>query len=33
MSETSYNEEQQKTVLDVLTHCQVQKFCLSNVDF
>ncbi|XP_077745792.1 sex comb on midleg-like protein 1 isoform X1 [Canis aureus] len=32
MSETSYNEEQQKTVLDVLTHCQVIYDAIQNLD-
>ncbi|XP_023971025.1 sex comb on midleg-like protein 1 isoform X2 [Physeter macrocephalus] len=32
MSNTSYNEEQQKTVLDVLTHCQVIYDAIQNLD-
>ncbi|XP_077920840.1 sex comb on midleg-like protein 1 isoform X3 [Halichoerus grypus] len=32
MSDTSYNEEQQKTVMDVLTHCQVIYDAIQNLD-
>uniref|UniRef100_A0A8C9KIF3 Sex comb on midleg-like protein 1 n=1 Tax=Panthera tigris altaica TaxID=74533 RepID=A0A8C9KIF3_PANTA len=32
LSDTSYNEEQQKTVQDVLTHCQVIYDAIQNLD-
>ncbi|XP_047571132.1 sex comb on midleg-like protein 1 isoform X2 [Lutra lutra] len=32
MSDTSYNEEQQKTVTDVLNHCQVIYDAIQNLD-
>ncbi|XP_073758141.1 sex comb on midleg-like protein 1 isoform X4 [Callorhinus ursinus] len=32
MSDASYNEEQQKTVTDVLTHCQVIYDAIQNLD-
>ncbi|XP_032696618.1 sex comb on midleg-like protein 1 isoform X3 [Lontra canadensis] len=32
MSDTSYNEEQQKTVVDVLNHCQVIYDAIQNLD-
>ncbi|EPY74974.1 hypothetical protein CB1_001838001, partial [Camelus ferus] len=32
VSDTAYNEEQQKTVLDVLTHCQVIYDAIQNLD-
>ncbi|KAM5128617.1 sex comb on midleg-like protein 1 [Callospermophilus lateralis] len=32
LSDTSYNDEEQKTVLDVLTHCQVIYDAIQNLD-
>uniref|UniRef100_A0A8W4FJQ1 Sex comb on midleg-like protein 1 n=1 Tax=Sus scrofa TaxID=9823 RepID=A0A8W4FJQ1_PIG len=32
VSDTAYNEEQQKTVLDVLTHCQAIQDAIQNLD-
>ncbi|XP_057575288.1 sex comb on midleg-like protein 1 isoform X3 [Hippopotamus amphibius kiboko] len=32
MSDTSYNEEQQKTILDVLNYCQVISDAIQNLD-
>uniref|UniRef100_M3XUR1 Sex comb on midleg-like protein 1 n=1 Tax=Mustela putorius furo TaxID=9669 RepID=M3XUR1_MUSPF len=32
MSDTSYNEEQQKTIMDVLNHCQVIYDAIQNLD-
>ncbi|XP_047391025.1 sex comb on midleg-like protein 1 [Sciurus carolinensis] len=32
LSDTSYNDEEQKTVLDILTHCQVIYDAIQNLD-